>query len=377
MSLKQIFKLVMGWRLILILIAIPCMFFIIPRPGFTELTEKPSFQNLFSMWANFDGRHYLDLAEFGYGFQRKSDMDYAFFPVYPVAVRTFNLFDSYLASGIILSHLLFILALYFLYKLIRLDYKPKTAKSALYLILIFPMAFFFGSVYTESLFLLLIVLSFFFARKNNFFLAGIFAALASATRITGIFIWPALIYEYWLVCGKDLKKTLHPRAMSLLLPPLGLLSFINFQAVKTGDPFFFVYIQSVFAGRETDKLVLIYQIFYRYIKMVVFVNHADPLFYTVLMELLSASLILLVLIFSFKKIRFSYWLFVLFSFILPTFAGTFMSMPRFTIVLFPVFIYLATWIDRQHPYIRIAYYSICAVLTVFAVAFFTRGYFVS
>jgi len=329
------------------------------------------------MWANFDGRHYLDLAEFGYGFQRKSDMDYAFFPVYPVAVRTFNLFDSYLASGIILSHLLFILALYFLYKLIRLDYKPKTAKSALYLILIFPMAFFFGSVYTESLFLLLIVLSFFFARKNNFFLAGIFAALASATRITGIFIWPALIYEYWLVCGKDLKKTLHPRAMSLLLPPLGLLSFINFQAVKTGDPFFFVYIQSVFAGRETDKLVLIYQIFYRYIKMVVFVNHADPLFYTVLMELLSASLILLVLIFSFKKIRFSYWLFVLFSFILPTFAGTFMSMPRFTIVLFPVFIYLATWIDRQHPYIRIAYYSICAVLTVFAVAFFTRGYFVS
>lgn len=314
MSLKEIFKIVLGWRLALILVAVPAIFLISPRMGFTNVTPAPSASDVVNMWSNFDGLHYLDLAEFGYGYQHKTDMDYAFFPLYPWAVRTFNIFGSYLASGLLLSHLFLILALFYLYKLIRLDYKAKTAKYTLILLLLFPASFFFGSVYTESLFLLLIVLSFYFARKNNYFLAGVFAALASATRITGIFIWPALAYEYWLTNGKDLKKAFNPSALWLLLPPLGLLSFIRFQALKTGDPFFFINIQSNFTGRGTDKLILIYQVFYRYAKMVVFVNHADPLFYTVLIELLSATLILAVLIFSFKKIRFSYWLFTFFFF---------------------------------------------------------------
>ena len=377
MSLKEIFKLIFGWRLVLILIAIPAMFFITPRPGFTNLTPTPSVSNIFSIWANFDGQRYLELAQNGYGFERKNISNYAYFPIYPWAIKTFNILGSYLASGLLLSHLFLILAIYFLYKLINLDHKSKIAKSAVMLLLVFPVSFFFGSVYTESLFLLLAVLSFFFARKNNFFLAGIFAALASATRITGIFLWPALVYEFWLFHGRDIKKSLNPGALWLILPPLGLLSFIRFQASQTGDAFTFIRLQSDFVGGGGDKLVLIYQVFFRYAKMVLFINHTDPLFFTVLLELLSAILILLVLVFSLKKIRFSYWIFTLFSYLLPTFTGTFVSMPRFTIVLFPIFIYLALWFDRQHPFVRIAYYTICSILTIFAVALFTTGYSVS
>lgn len=377
MSLKEIFKIVLGWRLILFVIAIPAIFLITPHTRFTNLTELPSASNIFSMWSNFDGLHYIDLAKYGYGYQQKTDMDYAFFPLYPLAMHAFNFFGSYLASGLILSHIFLILALFYLYKLINIDQKAKIARSAIYLLLLYPASFFFGSVYTESLFLLLIVLSFYSARKNNFFLAGIFAALASATRITGIFIWPALVYEFWLHYGKSIKKSLTPYALWLLLPPLGLLSYMRFQAFKTGDPFFFIHIQSNFTGRSVDKLIMIYQVFFRYAKMMIFINHADPLFYTVLLELLSATLILAVLFFSFKKIRFSYWIFILLSYFLPTFTGTFMSMPRFTIVLFPVFIYLALWLDKQHPFIRIAYYTACAILTILGVAFFTRGYFVA
>lgn len=376
MTFKEILIQLLKWRFSILLIAIVAMFFVSPRTGFTDLTPTPSVANLSVMWSNFDGLHYLDLAKYGYGYQHKTDMDYAFFPLYPLAIRYLNIFGSYLASGLIWSHVFFAIALYFLYKLIRIDESEKIARSSLLLLLIFPASFFFGSIYTESLFLLLTVLSFYFARKKNFLFAGIFAALASATRITGVFIWPSLVYEFWLTHGKNLKNFISKQALTLLIPPLGILAFIRFQAIRASDPFFFINIQSNFTGRGTDKLILLYQVFFRYAKMVIFVDHSDPLFFTVLFELFSALLVLFVLFFSFKKIRFSYWLFILLSYILPTFTGTFMSMPRFTIVLFPVFIYLSRMFDRQHPFIRIIYYLLCVVFTIFAVTFFTRGYFV-
>lgn len=376
MTFKEILKLVLGWRLLIILIAFPAMFLLTPRTRFTNLTPAPSFSNIFTMWSNFDGLHYLDLAQYGYGYQHKTDMDYAFFPVYPWAVRTFNIFGNYLTSGLVISHLSLLLALYFLYRLVVIDFRAKIARSTIYLLLLFPTAFFFGSVYTESLFLLLVVLSFYFARKQNFFMACAIAAVASATRISGIFLWPALIYEFWLANGENIKKFLSPYAIWLVLPPLGLLSYMRFQFLQTGNPIFFATMQANFTGRSVDKLILLHQVFFRYAKMLIFTDHWDPLFFTVVLELLSATLVLAVLIFSLKKIRFSYWIFVIFSYLLPTFTGTFMSMPRFTLVLFPVFIYLALWLERQHPFVRFIYYSLCFVGSVYSIVLFTRGYFV-
>ncbi len=376
MSIKEIFKLVLGWRVLIILIALPAMFLLPPRTRFTSLTEKPSVGNIFSMWSNFDGLHYLDLAQFGYGYQHKTDMDYAFFPVYPWTVRTFNLFGNYLASGLFLSHVYLILALYFLYRLTALDFTKKVSRLTIMLILLFPTAFFFGSVYTESLFLLLTVLTFYLIRRQHFFLACVVAAIASATRITGIFLWPSIIYEFWLMYGKDIKKSVNFSALWLLLPPLGLFSFMRFQYLKTGDPLFFFHIQSVFGGRTVDKLILLHQVFFRYFKMLIFTDW-DPLYFTVVLELFSAVLIVTALIIFFRRIRFSYWLFVLLSFLLPTFSGTFMSMPRFTLVLFPVFMVMAFWIEKQHPFIKYSLYATCIVLSILSIIFFTRGYFVA
>ena len=376
MSIKEIFKLVLGWRVLIILIALPAMFLLPPRTRFTSLTEKPSVGIIFSMWSNFDGLHYLDLAQFGYGYQHKTDMDYAFFPVYPWTVRTFNLFGNYLASGLFLSHVYLILALYFLYRLTALDFTKKVSRLTIMVILLFPTAFFFGSVYTESLFLLLTVLTFYLIRRQHFFLACVVAAIASATRITGIFLWPSIIYEFWLMYGKDIKKSVNFSALWLLLPPLGLFSFMRFQYLKTGDPLFFFHIQSVFGGRTVDKLILLHQVFFRYFKMLIFTDW-DPLYFTVVLELFSAVLIVTALIIFFRRIRFSYWLFVLLSFLLPTFSGTFMSMPRFTLVLFPVFMVMAFWIEKQHPFIKYRLYATCIVLSILSIIFLTRGYFVA
>lgn len=376
MSLGNILKKVLVWRILIFAVAVAAMFILPARPRFTNLTPSASTGDLLTMWSNFDGLHYLSIAEYHYDYPGKTDLSYAFFPVYPWLIRTLNIFGSYIISGLFLSHLFFIAALYFLYRLVLLDEKPRIAKSTILLVLLFPTSVFFGSVYNESLFLLLAVLSFYFVRKKYFLLACLATMIASATRITGIFLWPAIAYEFWLTYGKSIKRSLNPSAIWLALPPLGLLSYMRFQLDKIGDPLFFIHIQSNFAERTTDKLILLYQVFFRYFKMMIFVDHTDPLFFTVLIEFLSALLILGVLIFSLKKIRFSYWLFILLSYLLPSLTGTFMSMPRFTIVLFPIFIFLSVWFDKNHPYFRFIYYVLCVIFSVFCIAFFTRGYFI-
>jgi len=375
MPIKEIFKKVLFWRLITIVFAILGIFLVALKPDYSQQTVKFSLNNLLEMWANFDGTHYLNLAKYHYG-SAYTRMDFAFFPVFPWVIRTFNIFGSYIVSALFITNLCFALALYFLYKLIIIDFKPKIAKLAILSALVFPTSFFFGAVYNESIFLLEVVLVFYLSRKRHFFLAGVIAAIASATRVTGIFLWPSIIYEYYLLNGQSIRKCLRPEIIWLGLPPLGILSFMKFQLEKTGDPLFFIHIQANFAQRSTEKLILLYQVFYRYFKMLIFVDHTDPLFFTVFIEFLSAAILVLVLIFFFKKIRFSYWMFTFLSFILPSLTGTFSSLPRYIIVLFPVYICMGIFLNKINPISQKIFIAFSILLSLFAISLFTRGYFI-
>jgi len=178
------------------------------RLGYTLQTTGFSWSNLVHMWTSFDCRHYLSLAEHGYSYFYTQQL-YAFFPVYPFLVRSLaSIVGCYLTSGLVISHLSLIFAMYFLYKLVRLDFKEKTARSVLLLLLLFPTAFLFGAINAESTYLLFVVLSFYFIRQKKILPAFLIAALASATKFSGIFIWPALIIEFWYQSNKNFKKML-------------------------------------------------------------------------------------------------------------------------------------------------------------------------
>jgi len=377
MSLGNIFKKFLLWRTLVFLVAILAMFVITPKTNFTDLTPKASSSDLLRMWSNFDGLHYQDIAKYNYGTSSKTEKDYAFFPVYPWLMRHLNpLIGDFTVSGLLVSNIAFIFALFMLYKLVRLDHSAKIAKYTLFLLLIFPTSFYFGSVYNESLFLLLSVLTFYFARKNNFALACIFAAIATTTRISGIFLWLALLIEFFDTYGHSLKNFLKPKTLWLAVPPLGLVSYMYYQFRMTGDPFFFINVQHSISGRTTDKLILIYQVFFRYIKMLLTVDLWSPIYFTVVLEFLVGLLFLFLLIFAIKKIRPSYWVYCALSYILPTLTGTMSSLPRYVLVLFPLFMFLASWLDKRHPFIRYIYYVFCIVLSLLTIGFFTRGYFV-
>lgn len=334
---------------------------------FAELVrEKYSF--LIWPWANFDGFHYLTIAKDGYVFGQIQ----AYFPFYSVLVRQVaRLIGDYLLSGLLVSHLAFLGALLVGYRLTRLDYSKRVASQSLLALSLFPTAFFFLSFYTESLFLFLVFLVFYWWRKGKTWAAGLAGACAAATRIVGIFLIPALLYEVWQAEKRSLRKLI-----AAGLPSLGLLGYMGYLQQRFGDPLLFTHVQEGFgAGRTTEKLVLLYQVFWRYGKMVLTVDRGNPIYFTLWLEVLTAFVFLGLLVMAWRRgIRKSYLIFSLLAYLLPTLTGTFSSMPRYVLVLFPAFIIMGQ--AKQQRLFRL-WLVISAILLFISAALFTRGYWVA
>ena len=368
---KYLLGIILALRVITLLGAILGLRFLSFKPSFpyADAVLEIHGSSLLWSWANFDGVHYLLLAEKGYAF----GLTQAFFPLYFLLIRWGNiLINNRLLVGLTVSHLSFIGAIWMFYKLTRLDFSEKTAKKTVLALVLFPTAFFFLSLYTESWFLFLLLSSFYLARKKEWIKAGLIGAIASASRIIGVFLIPALLYQWW----KNKQKRNLSQLVGAVLPAGGLLAYMIYLQIKFGDPLMFAHVQEGFgAGRTTSGFILLYQVFWRYLKMIFTVDPANPIYFTVWLELLSAIFFLGLLAYAWRKgIRKSYLIFAVFAYLLPTLTGTFSSMPRYVLVLFPAFMVLGSIKNR---YLYWAWITISILLLLITTMLFTRGYWVA
>jgi Gpi18-like mannosyltransferase len=358
-----------------------------------EITE---FVNTSILWSrtNFDGLQFLQIAKSGHGYLQQ-----VFFPLYPQLISLFkNVFESYTISGLFISFVSFILMLFVLGKLLK---EEKFKKSTIYRILLilafFPTSFYFSVVYTESLFMLLVVLSFYLARKGNYLLAGFVAGLASYTRFIGIFLVPAIVIDYCQQEKAGLSGTIIDKARKVVkamgfifISSWGLIAYMFFLKKTTGDPLYFVHIQQLFSPeRAFHKLILIYQVFWRYIKMVFSLNPSQWAFYSVSLELVVSTVFLGLLLWGWYKrkeykIKESWLIFSFLAYSLPTITGTFSSMPRFVLVCFPGFIVIERLLgvakkSNKKLLVVVArfYLPLSILLLIIISAFFFRGYWVA
>lgn len=341
---------------------------------YTDTIEKKTPDFLWNR-ANFDGIHYLAIAKNGY-----KNSQQAFFPVYPQLVKFLTPFflGRDLLAGLSVSLIAFFWSLFFLYRLIRLDFSVSITKRTLFYFLIFPTSFFFASVYTESLFLFFLLGSFYFARIKKWWWAGILGALASGTRVIGVFIFPALLLE-WYLQNKDPKSGRinfnFSQLLAVLLVPLGLLIYMRYLAINYQDPLIFLHTQAAFGNeRVSNKIIMLHQVYWRYAKMI-WTTKTDPLYFTVWLELLAGTFFPILLFRALlQKVRISYFVFSLPAFLLPTLSGTFSSLPRYVLVLFPCFIALAYIKNKLFIYLFTLFCLICLGI---AFSLFSLGYFVS
>lgn len=343
--------------------------------GLTAYLHNPALW----AWLNFDGEHYFSIAQNGY-----HALEYFFFPVYPMSVRVIaDVFGRSVTGvaieGIVLSNVVFLIGLFGLIRLIRLEYTPSIAQSSILLLLLFPTSFYFGSFFTESLFFAEVIWALYFARKGQWFYAGLLGGLATGTRIVGVALIPAFLLESYLQYKMDIKKYTQP-VLAAILTFLGLILYMLFLKARTGDPLnFFTSLNSVFGAQRDDSIVLLPQVFYRYIfKILPSIDyHYFPQVFTTLLELGSGLLFLVLSIIAFFKLRLSYAVYLAAGYLTPTLSGSFSSFPRYALVLFPGFILVALGVNAIPKPARAFVYITSAVLLFVSLALFARGYWIS
>jgi len=340
---------------------------IIPDRTSYELPYKVPFTFSLAPLLNMDGRHYLDIACKGYFAKGGFDLR-VFFPVYPLLIKALSFNCSinpvFIGPAVSLGSLLGLL-----YMLTRLVEKKMILKTVL-LLLFFPTAFFFTAYYTESLFLLLTLIFFWFLRKKNYLAAAAFAALASGTRLLGIALLPVFLYEVF----KESKKSRKLR-LDFLLAPMGLVLFSFYNWISTGNPLTFLTNQTYW-NRPLGITAPIFGLYKQITNILAgpVASYDSPFVYPmILVEFVMLVFMLAILYLSYKKIKMLYWIYMFASLVIILFAGP-SSFPRYALVLFPAYIFLAERLKG----VKYGVYLVCSfVLFVFMASLFLRGYWAS
>lgn len=322
---------------------------------------------LFWSWANFDGVHYMGLAEWGY----HDAYSEVFFPVYPAMMRLVMIFtQESLRAGLWVSHISLILALGVLFQIgLLLGLSRRAAYWLLGYMLVFPTSFYLGSVYTESVFLLWSGLCVLGLLKNWYWLAGITGGLAAATKVTGVLLLTIAADVMW--------KKRSWQAIWMLMLPLGLALYMSYLWKTHGDPLYFVHAQSLFsAHRQVDSWVLLPQVWWRYAKILATVPWWSPSFVPIIQELASSILFAWLSWVTFKKFGWGMGLYTATSFVLPTLTGSFSSLPRYVLVLFPAFGALTAILEAK-PWAKWVYLLVCFALLTLNTIWFTRGLWIA
>ncbi|HVE67303.1 MAG TPA: mannosyltransferase family protein [Solirubrobacteraceae bacterium] len=206
--------------------------------------------------ARWDAVWYLGIAAGGY---EPDELRTAFFPLYPLLVRLAGappalLGDdraAYLLAGIAVSLVAFAVALYVVHRLTALELGEDVARTTVWIVALFPTAWAFSAVYTESLFLALSAGALYAGRLGRWPAAGVLGLLAAATRSTGaLLVVPLLIL--WLQhrhSGADATRGGRPGRDPaaggrgpwwplawICAVPLGLAAYAGYLALETGDP---------------------------------------------------------------------------------------------------------------------------------------------
>jgi Mannosyltransferase (PIG-V) len=305
-------------------------------------------------FARFDSGWYWQIARYGYEegpskYVPGGRSSIGFFPAYPLLMRTVGHVigrgsAGFYMGGLIVSWTAFIAAMIALYHLARLDMSPRRAARAALLTAIFPFAFFFGAVYSESLFLASTVACFYCFRTKRWLAGGLCGAVATATRVNGIIMWPALAWIVWssLRADEDRRRQLPWALAGLLMVGAGIGAYSFYIYRLSGHPFEWAAVIQRWGyhpgGSPVSQLALLVRTLvidpYAYLAG----DRMAPYNF-----LNGASALACVVAVPFVWIRFGtgYGLFMALNLWLPLSSGQFEGLGRYCSVLFPFFIWLS------------------------------------
>jgi len=345
--------------------------------------------NLTQNWVHWDGGWYMGIANNGYDKDfplvnpenivcnqgsGACQRNFAFFPLYPISISTFHNLSgiSVELSGIILSNIAFLGCVLLLFKLAKHLFNSKVAFVTGLLFVLSPLSYIFSGLMTESVFTFLLLLTILLAINKKYLFAGLVGGLLSATRNIGFLVLIPMIMIYWKQNKDDfnLKKLNWKMLLSLLMVPVGVISFAVYLNYLVGDPLAFIHIQAFWEKPvngihpllaipfsiidftlEGSLKIHLYDLVWFFGALVIF-------FIGLRKKLIPLYLNCIIL-----------WLFV------PLMAGTMVALPRYISVLFPVYIIIAKLLSNKS---RLAFICIISFIGLLVLSYFyIQGYWIT
>lgn len=318
------------------------------------------YDNWATLWNRWDASHYLSLAENGYTATGDGRFSIVFYPFYPWLVRAAAFFcRSYFGGALLISGVASVVAGLLLRRLAELDQPEKVARLAVWFLFIFPTAYFLHIGYTESLFLALVLGSLLAARMQFWALAGMLGALACLTRVNGLLLGPTLLVEAWL--QYRVTRRINWRWLWIGATGLGFAAYLFLNYRVTGDPFAFSPImEEHWYKKMMPPWVGIRDVWLR----IPGFNLTEGLH-----EFLFIVFSFLCTVWCWIKLRPTYAIWMTLNWLLINSTTYVVSVPRYCLTLFPIFILLARLAAKRPLAGRIMTALSLLLLALFAMKF--------
>ncbi|HEX7041825.1 MAG TPA: hypothetical protein VF189_01110, partial [Patescibacteria group bacterium] len=245
------------------------------------------------------------------------------------------------------------IGIYLFYLLVLDWYDKNIAYKSLIFLLAFPTTFFFGLIYSEGIFFMLIMIFFYLLNKKSVFFASLTSFFLPFTRLIGIFIFiPFLswyIFEFKKMTlydqvDKIAQKLFEKKALLILSPIIGLIMVCLFFYFSTGNIFAQFSAQKQFVSQYSAFLLLnpflfVGEFFKFPMALQGFTNSIfDRIFFVGFIA---------VLFFMRRRVSVTLFVFSVIFGILPVLTGSFMSYTRYVSIVFPMYIVLAKMTEEK------------------------------
>lgn len=280
-----------------------------------------------------DAWYYRQIAATGYEPTTKDGAPkntWAFFPGYPMLLKALGGTSdrSFWILSLLVSNAALLGALFAVAAAARaMGASDDDAARAVWYLALFPTSYFLSLPMTESLFLLLSATSFLAAARQRWPIAGILGGMAAATRVIGICLLPAL-----LLLPLQRRQRLSTQQLWLLAIPLGLIGFIAYLYIHTGDPLAFVHAQTLWGRGPAARIAI------------AFPNSGLTVskpWNFVALNAVAALLMIAAGVWFIIRRQWSFAAYTLLSAAVPLSSGSMQSMARYALVDFPLFYFLA------------------------------------
>ena len=330
-----------------------------------------SFSTLFVKW---DGEHYPFLAENWY--VNFGDKKYllVFFPLYPMTIRLVALLvHNYIVAGFVVSNVFLVIGCIYLYKITEMDFEEDIAMRSVKYLLFFPVSFFLGSTFSESMFFAFTVAAIYYWRKKDYKLTALFGFMGALTRSFGIIIVVPIVINIIieLKTNKKLSKSeILEQLCAVLSPFLGILTYLLINLRVSGSAFTFLKYQKEHWNQS-------FGFFGSTISTITKNSLTDQISQSASLwipQLILIFAVLMILYSSIKYLNISYIAYML-AYIFLTISPTWLlSAPRYLLCLFPLYITMGNMGRKR--YLDFSFTFLMSLGLGFCTIAFVNGYYI-